>query len=112
MISAAGRLNAEVCGYLLARGANPNAKDDHETAALSTVMEKHIAVKNISNAQQIAELLLKHHAEVNTRDPAGLAVPAQRLRSSVALLPLNSVVCHMLKALYSAAVWGCPCLPQ
>jgi hypothetical protein len=36
-------------------------------------------------------------------------------RSSVSMpmgQTINSVVCHMLKALYSAAVWGCPCLPQ
>jgi ankyrin repeat protein len=71
LISAARRLNAEVCGYLLDKGANSNAKDDHGTAALSTVMEKHIAVRNISNVQQIAELVLKYHADINARDVDG-----------------------------------------
>ena len=39
-----------------------------------------------------------------------------RCKRSIISIPMgqtiNSVVCHMLKALYSAAVWGCPCLPQ
>ena len=71
LISAARRLNTEVCGYLLDKGANPNAKDDHGTAALSTVMEKHNAVRNRNNVQQIAQLLLSYHADINARDVDG-----------------------------------------
>jgi ankyrin repeat protein len=71
LISAAERLDVELCAYLLKRGVNPNARDDHGRAALSTIMLKNVALKNIDGAQQIAQLLLDYRADVNTRDADG-----------------------------------------
>lgn len=65
LMSAAGRCNIKVTNYLLAQGANPNFVDKRGVTALYSAASSNYCVS-------VAEVLLKHSANVNARYLSGL----------------------------------------
>ena len=64
-MSAAGRCNIKVTNYLLAQGANPNFVDKRGVTALYLAASSNYCVS-------VAEVLLKHSANVDARYLSGL----------------------------------------